>query len=223
MTYDSLYGASFNSDGTLFAFGGADNRARILRVSDGKQVMRFDAHSDYVLGTTFSLKQDYLITVSRDMSMKLVTVANGQFVDNITSITPGDLEGGLVAVERHPTREEVLTGGADGEPKLYQNLPHQAPRHRGRLQPHPQLRGPARTDLQPPVQQGRQSLRRRGQHGHRRNGPHLQHRDRQPSCSTCPPSPARCTPSPSAPTVSKSPSPASRGKSACTTQVAARW
>ena len=81
--------------------------------------MRFDAHSDYVLGTTFSLKQDHLITVSRDMSMKLVIVENGQFVDNITSITPGALKGGLVAVERHPLREEVLTGGADGEPKLY--------------------------------------------------------------------------------------------------------
>ena len=25
-----------------------------------------------------------------------------------------------MAVERHPSREEVLTGGADGEPKLYQ-------------------------------------------------------------------------------------------------------
>ncbi|HEV3302468.1 MAG TPA: c-type cytochrome domain-containing protein [Planctomycetaceae bacterium] len=120
VTYDSLYGASFNNDGKLFAFGGADNRARIVRVADGKEVVRFDAHSDYVLGTTFSLKQDYLITVSRDMSMKLIVVENGQFVDNITSITPGALKGGLVAVERHPTREQVLTGGADGEPKLYQ-------------------------------------------------------------------------------------------------------
>ena len=120
VTYDSLYGASFNNDGKLFAFGGADNRARIVRVADGKEMMRFDAHSDYVLGTTFSLKQDYLITVSRDMSMKLVVVENGQFVDNITSITPGALKGGLVVVERHPSREQVLTGGADGEPKLYQ-------------------------------------------------------------------------------------------------------
>jgi WD40 repeat protein len=120
VTYDSLYGASFNNDGKLFAFGGADNRARILRVTDGKETMRFDAHSDYVLGTTFSLKQDYLISVSRDMSMKLIVVENGQFVDNITSITPGALKGGLVAVQRHPSREQVLTGGADGEPMLYQ-------------------------------------------------------------------------------------------------------
>ncbi len=120
VTFDSLYGASFSNDGKLFAFGGADNRARIVRVADGKEMMRFDAHSDYVLGTTFSLKQDYLITVSRDMSMKLVVVENGQFVDNITSITPGALKGGLVCVERHPSREQVLTGGSDGEPKLYQ-------------------------------------------------------------------------------------------------------
>ncbi len=120
IAYDSLFGASFNADGSLFAFGGADNRARIIRVKDGKEVMRFDAHSDYVLGTTFSLKQDHLITVSRDMSMKLVIIENAQFVDNITSITPGALKGGLVAVQRHPTREQVLTGGADGEPKLYQ-------------------------------------------------------------------------------------------------------
>ena len=120
VTFDSLYGASFSDDGKLFAFGGADNRARIVRVSDGKEVMRFDAHSDYVLGTTFSLKLDHLITVSRDMSMKLIIVENAQFVDNITSITPGALKGGLVVVQRHPSREQVLTGGADGEPKLYQ-------------------------------------------------------------------------------------------------------
>ncbi len=120
VTYDSLYGASFSGDGKLFAFGGADNRARIVRVADGKEVMRFDAHSDYVLGTTFSLKNDYLITVSRDMSMKLIIVENAQFVDNITSITPGALKGGLAVVERHPTREQVICGGSDGEPKLYQ-------------------------------------------------------------------------------------------------------
>ena len=46
-------------------------------------------------------------------------VENGQFVDNITSITPGALKGGLVDVQRHPKNEEVLAVGADGEPRLY--------------------------------------------------------------------------------------------------------
>jgi WD40 repeat protein len=119
ISYDTLFGASFSHDGTLFAFGAADNRARILRVKDGKQIMRFDAHADYVLGTTFSLKMDHLITVSRDRSMKLSIIKNAQFVDNITSITPGALKGGLLDVQRHPTKEQVLSGGSDGEPKLY--------------------------------------------------------------------------------------------------------
>jgi WD40 repeat protein len=116
---DTLFGASFNDAGTQLAFGGADNRARVIDVNEGKLLMRFDAHADWVFGTTFSLRNDHLITVSRDMSMKLVIVENAQFVDNITSITPGALKGGLVDVQRHPTKEEVLTGGSDGEPKLY--------------------------------------------------------------------------------------------------------
>ncbi len=119
ISYDTLFGASFSDDGSKFAFGGADNRARVINVADGKEIMRFDAHSDWVLGTTFSLKLDHLITISRDMSMKLVIVENAQLVDNITSITPGALKGGLMAVQRHPTKEQVLIGGSDGEPKLY--------------------------------------------------------------------------------------------------------
>lgn len=125
-SHDTLFGASFSDDGKRFAFGGADNRARVIDVETAEPVMRLDAHSDWVFGTTFSLKNDHLITVSRDMSMKLTIVENGQFVDNITSITPGALKGGLLDVERHPTREEVLTGGADGEPKLYRIFRTQA-------------------------------------------------------------------------------------------------
>lgn len=120
MSHDTLFGVTFNADSTLVAFGGADNRVRALDVASGKVVMQMDAHSDWVLGTTFSLKNDHLLSVSRDRSMKLTIVANGQFVDNVTSITPGALKGGLVDVQRHPTREEVLTAGSDGEPRLYQ-------------------------------------------------------------------------------------------------------
>lgn len=117
--YDVLFGGSFSPDGKQFAFGAADNRARVITVQDQKPIMRFDAHSDYVLSTTFSLKGDHLISVSRDRSMKLIIVKNAQFVDNITSITPGALKGGLAAVQRHPKKEQVLVGGADGTPKLY--------------------------------------------------------------------------------------------------------
>ena len=52
--------------------------------------------------------------------MKLTEVATQRLEDNITSITPGALKGGLQAVDRHPTKDELLIGGADGTPKLYQ-------------------------------------------------------------------------------------------------------
>ena len=119
LAVDTLFGVSFNADGTQVAFGAADNRLRVVKVETAEVVMRMDAHADWVLGSTFSLKNDHVISVSRDMSMKLTIVASGQFVDNITSITPGALKGGLVDVIRHPAREEVLAVGSDGEPRLY--------------------------------------------------------------------------------------------------------
>lgn len=121
-TTDEVYGGCFSKDGTLFAFGGADNSARIIRVADMEQILKFDAHADWVMATTFSQDAKHMITVSRDRSMKLTVVESGQFVDNITSITPGALKGGLLALRRHPSRDELLVGGSDGEPKLYKML-----------------------------------------------------------------------------------------------------
>ena len=52
--------------------------------------------------------------------MKLTEVATERLEDDITSITPGALKGGLQAVDRHPTKDELVIGGADGVPKIYQ-------------------------------------------------------------------------------------------------------
>jgi WD40 repeat protein len=46
-------------------------------------------------------------------------VATQRFIDNITSITPGALKGGLLTVDRNPNNDELLIGGADGVPKIY--------------------------------------------------------------------------------------------------------
>jgi WD40 repeat protein len=119
LALDTTFGGRFSDDGALYACGAADNSARILRTSDGEQTLKFDAHADYVTAAAFSVDATHLVTISRDRSMKLVIVETGQFVDNITSITPGALRGGLLALRRHPKADELLVGGADGEPKLY--------------------------------------------------------------------------------------------------------
>jgi WD40 repeat protein len=117
--YDTVYGASWSHDGKLVAFGCGDNNVRAIEAETGKQVLQQGTHTDWVLDTFFSTDSSHLVSVSRDRSLRLTEVATQRFVDNITSITPGALKGGLNSVDRHPTKDEVVVGGADGAPKIF--------------------------------------------------------------------------------------------------------
>ncbi|QEG29208.1 translocation protein TolB [Gemmata obscuriglobus] len=139
VTFDTLYGVSWSPDGKTLAFGCADNTVRAIDAASGKQTLQMGTHSDWVLGTVFSQDGAHLISVGRDMSMKLTEVETQRFVDNVTSITPGALKGGLITVDRRPVKErrvtkvpqdeggkfiekvydEVVVAGADGRPRLY--------------------------------------------------------------------------------------------------------
>src|SRR5262249_30035143 len=85
----------------------------------GKMVLQQNAHEDWVLDTAFTAKGDQLVSVGRDMACKLTEVATQRFIDNLSSITPGALRGGLQTVARHPKRDEFLVGGSDGVPQAY--------------------------------------------------------------------------------------------------------
>ncbi len=119
VTYDTVYGASWSPDGTKIAFGCADNSVRAIDAATGKQVLFQGAHSDWVFDTVFSTDGKQLVSVGRDMSAKLIEVETQRFVDNITSITPGALKGGIGALARHPSLNMVAMGGSDGVPRLY--------------------------------------------------------------------------------------------------------
>ncbi|ADB17053.1 Planctomycete cytochrome C [Pirellula staleyi DSM 6068] len=120
--YDTLYGGSWSPDGKMVSFGCPDNTIRAIDPATGKEVLFNGAHSDWVLDTIFSTKSDHVISVSRDMSMKLIEVPTQRFIDNITSITPGALKGGLMAIDRHPTKDELLCGGSDGRPQVFKMI-----------------------------------------------------------------------------------------------------
>jgi mono/diheme cytochrome c family protein len=102
VTFDTLYGVSWSPDGKNVGFGCADNTVRAVDSLTGKQVLQMGTHSDWALGTVFSQDGLFLASVSRDMSMKLTDVGTQRFIDNVTSITPGALKGGLMAVDRRP-------------------------------------------------------------------------------------------------------------------------
>ncbi len=118
-TFDTVYGAKWSPDGKLIAFGCSDNTVRAIDSATGEQVLFQGAHTDWVRDTVFSVDGSHLVSVGRDMSTKLTEVATQRFVDNVTSITPGALKGGIQSVARHPTRDEIVIGGSDGIPKVY--------------------------------------------------------------------------------------------------------
>lgn len=128
--FDTLYGVNWSPDGKLISFGCPDNALRAIDANTGAQVLQQNSHSDWVLGTAFTKGSDKLVSIGRDMSMKLTDVASQRFIDNISSITPGALRGGLHSVARHPQRDEFLVGGSDGVPQAYR-IERKVQRHIG--------------------------------------------------------------------------------------------
>jgi WD40 repeat protein len=100
VSFDTVYGGAWSPDGKLVSFGCTDNSVRAIEAATGTQVLFQGAHEDWVLDTVFSPKGDHVISVGRDMSVKLTELATQRFVDNVTSITPGALRGGLQAIDR---------------------------------------------------------------------------------------------------------------------------
>ena len=119
VTFDTIYGAAWSPDGTKISFGCSDNTVRAIDAKSGKQVLFQGGHNGWVLDTAFNPKGDHVISVSRDMTAKLTEFETQRLIDNITSITPNALKGGMAAVVAHPTRDEIVVGGSDGVPKLY--------------------------------------------------------------------------------------------------------
>lgn len=124
VTFDTVYGVSWAPDGKTVAFGCADNTVRAIDPESGKQVLQMGTHSDWVLGTVFSRDGQHLISVSRDMSTKLTEVPTQRFIDNVTSITPGALKGGLMAIDIRPQTEKKTTKVPDDEGGRFQEKPY---------------------------------------------------------------------------------------------------
>ncbi|KAA5540105.1 DUF1549 domain-containing protein [Roseiconus nitratireducens] len=146
LTYDALAGLGWSPDATKLAFGATDNVVRAIDAETGEQVLFQGAHEDWIQDVGFTPDGTHLVSVARDMSCKLTEVATERFVDNVTSITPGALSGGLSSVAVHPSRNEIVVGGADGVAKVYRifretarkigddaNLIRELPELRGRI------------------------------------------------------------------------------------------
>lgn len=119
VTFDALTGVAWSPDDQRIAFGANDNTVRAVDAATGEQVLYQGAHEDWIRDTVFTNDAKHLVSVARDMTCKLTEVATQRFVDNVTSITPGALSGGLLSIAKHPVRDEIVVGGADGVVKIY--------------------------------------------------------------------------------------------------------
>ncbi len=119
VTFDTVYGACWSPDGQAIAFGCADNTVRAINAKTGEQIFYQGAHTDWVFDTVYDTKGEHLISVGRDMTTKLTVFKSSRFIDNITSITPKALKGGLATIARHPKRDHILVGGSDGAPQIF--------------------------------------------------------------------------------------------------------
>ena len=133
VTFDTVYGVTWSPDGKLLAIGCSDNTVRGIDPITGKQTLQMGTHTDWVLTTVFSQDSLHLASAGRDMTMKLTEVPTQRFVDNVTSITPGALKGGIMAIDRRPVADttkalrlfgaKVTTAG----PKRLQKVPADTP------------------------------------------------------------------------------------------------
>lgn len=119
VTYDMVYGVSWSPDGSKIAFGCGDNTVRAIDAKTGKPLVFMAAHNDWAQDTVFSADGKSIFSVSRDKTVKQTDVETQRFIGNVTTHTPGVLRGGMLAIDRHPSRNELLAGGADGAPKLF--------------------------------------------------------------------------------------------------------
>lgn len=119
VTYDTVFGGSWSPDGKYIAFGCTDNTLRVIDAATGEEVVYMAAHDDFVRDTVFSGDGKSIFSVSRDKTVKMTELETQRFVGNVTTHTPGVLQGGMSSIARHPARDELLAGGADGVPKLF--------------------------------------------------------------------------------------------------------
>jgi WD40 repeat protein len=106
-------------------------------VPDGKLLLKFDNHSDWVFATAWTVgkaqvKQpgtpgeltnrvgvfeddQHILSTGRDRAVKLILAKNGSFVDDINTFTSA-----YSCMVRRPNVDNVLVAGEDGIPRLYQ-------------------------------------------------------------------------------------------------------
>lgn len=111
---DTVFGASLSPDGTKVAVGCVDNTVRAFETATGKELYKISSHENWPLGTVFGIDSKRFVSVGRDRAAKLIDANAGQFLENVNQ-----MRAELMAVARHPKKDEIVIGGEDRVPYIY--------------------------------------------------------------------------------------------------------
>jgi WD40 repeat protein len=107
-TQNASLSTVFSPDGQLFATGNADNKIRVWRVEDYKELLICEGHTSWVWSIAFSPDSQTLVSGSLDQTLKLWNLATGQCFKTFQGHT-----GWIWCVGFSPTGSVVASGSND--------------------------------------------------------------------------------------------------------------
>jgi WD40 repeat protein len=113
-TQNASLSTVFSPDGKLFATGNADNKIRVWRVEDYKEILICEGHTSWVWSIAFSPDGQTLISGSLDQTVKLWDLSTGQCLQTFQGHT-----GWVWCVAFSPTGVLVASGSNDHTVKVW--------------------------------------------------------------------------------------------------------
>ncbi|MGH7999918.1 MAG: NB-ARC domain-containing protein, partial [Brasilonema sp.] len=77
-TFGSVEAVAFSPDGKLLAVGDTDGRIRVWQVSDGKEILSFQAHTSWIMSIAFSCDGVTFVSGSKDQTIRLWDIRTGE-------------------------------------------------------------------------------------------------------------------------------------------------
>lgn len=109
-----VYSVPWSGDGTRLASANADGTVRVFDAASGEQMLRFDGHTDDVIGAQWSPDDARLLTVNANGAARVWSAETGDLL-----LTLAGHEGIAYDALWSPDGERIVTGGTDGTLRMW--------------------------------------------------------------------------------------------------------
>lgn len=116
---DSLFGVNWSPNQQQLICGSAERAVRVIAAADGKELFKFENHTDWTFGAAFTTNGLRFVSGGRDRALKLVDLTKKQFIEDANR--PGEP---INCLARHPVLDQIAYGSAQGSVQLYKMTEH---------------------------------------------------------------------------------------------------